>query len=80
MKRRAEQAGIAADIELDDSHRIYGIAWYRFLASCRATLGTERSANVFDDEGSLRALALRHSKMRYPDPPPICRDETTSSG
>jgi hypothetical protein len=67
MKRRAEEAGIAADIEFDDSHRIYGTDWYRFLASCQATLGSESGANVFDDDGSLRTLALRHSKMRYPD-------------
>jgi hypothetical protein len=66
MKRRADEAGIAADIEFDDSHRIYGPDWYRFIASCRATLGSESGANVFDDDGSLRALALRHSKMRYP--------------
>jgi hypothetical protein len=66
MKHRAEEAGIAADIEFDDSHRIYGPDWYRFIASCRATLGSESGANVFDDDGSLRALALRHSKMRYP--------------
>jgi Glycosyl transferases group 1 len=67
MKRRAEEAGIAADIEFDDSHRIYGIDWYQFLASCQATLGSESGANVFDDDGSLRALALRHSKMHYLD-------------
>jgi hypothetical protein len=67
MKRRAEKAGIAADIEFDDSHRIYGTGWYRFLASCQTTLGTESGANVFDDDGSLRTLALRYSKMRYPD-------------
>ena len=67
IKRRAEEAGIAVDIEFDDSHRIYGTGWYRFLASCQATLGSESGANVFDDDGSLRALAVRHSKMRYPD-------------
>jgi hypothetical protein len=67
MKRHAEQSGIVVDIECDDSHRIYGTGWYRFLASCQATLGSESGANVFDDDGSLRALALRHSKMRYPD-------------
>jgi len=67
MKRRAEEAGIAVDIEVDDSRRIYGIGWYRFLASCRATLGSESGANVFDDDGSLRELALHHSKMPYHD-------------
>jgi hypothetical protein len=67
MKRRAEEAGMAADIEFDDSHRIYGTDWYRFLASCQATLGSESGSNIFDDDGSLRTLALRHSKMRYPD-------------
>jgi hypothetical protein len=67
MKRHAEEAGIAADIEVDDSRRIYGTGWYRFLASCRATLGSESGSNVFDDDGSLRELALHHSKIPYHD-------------
>jgi len=54
MKRIAGMRGLPVDIEVDDSKRIYGSAWYEFLGSARATLGTESGANVFDFDGSLR--------------------------
>jgi hypothetical protein len=53
------------DIEVDNDHRIYGDDWYRFLGSCRATLGTESGANVFDFDGALAALAARNAAMPY---------------
>jgi glycosyltransferase involved in cell wall biosynthesis len=65
MKRLAIEAGLAVDIEVEDAHRIYGTNWYRFLGSCRATLGTESGVNVFDDDGSLAALAAAHADMPY---------------
>ncbi len=55
MKRLTAALGVAADIEVGDSKRIYGDAWYQFLGSSRATLGTESGANVFDFDGSLKA-------------------------
>lgn len=54
MKRHAKDRGLDVDIELDDSKRIYGTAWYEFLGSARATLGTESGANIFDFDGSLK--------------------------
>jgi hypothetical protein len=45
---------IPHDIEWDDAHRIYGEQWLSFLGQCKATLGTESGANVFDYDGSLR--------------------------
>jgi hypothetical protein len=45
--------GIAHDIEWSEKHRIYGPQWHEFLASCRATLGSESGSNVFDFDGSL---------------------------
>lgn len=53
MKRLAELRGAPVDIEVDDSKRIYGSDWYRFLGSARATLGTESGSNVFDIDGGL---------------------------
>jgi glycosyltransferase involved in cell wall biosynthesis len=67
MKQIAEARGLAVDIEVDDSHRIYGDDWYRFLGSCRATLGTESGANVFDDDGSLKRLAAEHDGAPFAD-------------
>lgn len=65
MKRIAAERGIRTDIEVDDSHRIYGPDWYRFMGSVRATLGTESGANVFDFDGRLAALAAEHRDMAF---------------
>ncbi len=54
FKRRALQNGWPIDIEWLDERRIYGDAWYGFLAAARATLGTESGSNLFDIEGTLR--------------------------
>ena len=59
MKNIAGIHGLPVDVEVDESKRIYGTAWYRFLGSARATLGTESGANVFDFDGSLRAEIRR---------------------
>lgn len=45
--------GIPHDIAMDESSRIYGDAWYEFLASCRVALGSESGSNVFDFDGSI---------------------------
>jgi glycosyltransferase involved in cell wall biosynthesis len=65
MKRRATEVGLRVDIEVDTDNRIYGDAWYRFLGSCRATLGTESGSNVFDDHGELAALASMHDDLSF---------------
>jgi hypothetical protein len=54
MRQLCTERGIVADIEWDEHKRIYGEQWYRFLENCRATLGTESGANVFDEHGHLR--------------------------
>ncbi len=45
--------GITCDIAWDESSRIYGDAWYRFIGSAKAMLGTESGSNVFDWDGTL---------------------------
>jgi glycosyltransferase involved in cell wall biosynthesis len=67
MKRQAAARGLAVDIEVDDAKRIYGNDWYAFLGSCRATLGTESGANVFDHDGSLKRLAAAHADLAFPE-------------
>lgn len=59
MKLIAGMRGLPIDIEVDDSKRIYGSAWYQFLGSARATLGTESGANIFDFDGSLKEQIAR---------------------
>lgn len=44
---------IPHDIAMDDNSRIYGNAWFEFLGSSRAMLGSESGCNVFDFDGDL---------------------------
>lgn len=67
VKRLAVERGLAVDIEVDDSRRIYGVDWYKFLGSCRATLGTESGCNLFDDDGSFSVLAAKHAHLDFQD-------------
>lgn len=55
VRSYAEAHGYAVDIEWSEPARIYGDAWYAFVASARATLGTESGANIFDWDGDLHA-------------------------
>lgn len=67
MKKYAEAAGLRVDIEVDDSKRIYGADWYRFIGSSRSTLGTESGSNVFDFDGELARLSREHADMPFPE-------------
>ncbi|VEG89675.1 glycosyltransferase [Legionella spiritensis] len=53
MKEICLENNIKEDIEWDDSKRIYGGSWYEFIASAKATLGTESGSNVIDFYGDL---------------------------
>lgn len=52
--------GIPCDIAWDESARIYGDKWYRFIASAKAMLGTESGSNVFDWDGTLEQEISRY--------------------
>jgi len=54
MRTICEERGLPIDIEWTSDKRIYGEDWFKFLASCRAVLGTESGSNVFDDHGHIR--------------------------
>jgi hypothetical protein len=53
FKRRAADSGLVLDIECEESARIYGEDWYRFVAASRSTLGTESGVSVFDVDGEV---------------------------
>ena len=53
MREVCEVRGIRHDIATDAQSRIYGRAWYDFIGSCRAVLGSESGSNVFDFDGSI---------------------------
>jgi hypothetical protein len=54
MKEVCIANGIPHDIEWTNDKRLYGDAWYDFIGSCRANLGSETCYNVFDFDGTLR--------------------------
>lgn len=55
VKRYCRRKNIRHDISWQENDRIYGEAWYEFMASCKAMLGSESGSNVFDWNGSLSA-------------------------
>ncbi|CAN7720906.1 glycosyltransferase [Aquipseudomonas alcaligenes] len=65
VRELSEKRGLNVDIEVDDSRRIYGDDWYRFLGGARSTLGTESGSNVFDFDGGVRR-AIEQALTRNP--------------
>ena len=51
---RARETDLAIDIGWREGERIYGRDWLAFVASARATLGTESGASITDFDGSVR--------------------------
>jgi hypothetical protein len=64
MREICLDLSIPCDIEWTDDKRLYGDAWYSFIGSCRANLGSETGSNVFDFDGKLRAKYEKMSKAR----------------
>lgn len=42
--------GLRLDIAMGEDDRLYGDAWYRFMANCRCVLGVESGVSAFDVE------------------------------
>jgi len=51
---RAAGMGLALDIASEETSRLYGDAWYRFLGSSKAVLGVEAGVSIFDLDGAVR--------------------------
>jgi hypothetical protein len=51
----AQGMGLRLDIKGNEGDRLYGDAWYRFVANCRCLLGVESGASAFDLEGDVMA-------------------------
>jgi hypothetical protein len=60
---RARGTDLVLDIGVDESTRIYGNAWFEFLADCRAVLGVEAGVSIFDVEDVVRAEWERTGKV-----------------
>jgi hypothetical protein len=50
FRERAAGSGLTLDIDVEESGRLYGDAWYEFLGDCRCVLGVESGVSAFDLE------------------------------
>ncbi|MGB4101386.1 MAG: hypothetical protein WBK91_05720 [Alphaproteobacteria bacterium] len=62
VEARAAHYGLKTDIAWEESARIYGDAWLRFIGSARAALGTESGASVWDFTGALEECSKAYLK------------------
>ena len=46
----ARDSGLRLDLAAGEADRLYGDAWYRFMANCRCMLGVESGVSAFDLE------------------------------
>jgi len=50
---RQKALGLNLDISWREQDRIYGERWYKFLGSCKATLGVESGVSITDLDGTI---------------------------
>lgn len=62
----AARYGLICDTAHREEERLYGEAWLDFVTGCKAVLGTESGASVFDMTGALEA-AVEADVLREPD-------------
>ncbi len=65
VRSYANSNQLRTDIEWTEEARVYGAAWYPFVASCRSMLGSESGSNVFDWDGTLPEKVARF-RMSHP--------------
>ena len=67
----AKSYDLVVDISVAEHDRLYGSKWIDFLANCKATLGSESGASVFDWDGSLekqvQSYVLTHPDAAFDD-------------
>lgn len=62
VREAAERRGLAADIATGGASTLRGDDWYRFLASCRYTIGVEGGSSIHDPDGALAACAHGYTR------------------
>jgi hypothetical protein len=60
VRDRAAQHGLKVDISTREEDTLFGDDWYRFLASCKYTIGVEGGASILDRDGSLKEATERY--------------------
>lgn len=63
VKQYCQLNNISHDIEWDEECRVYGDNWYKFIANCKAMLGSESGSNVFDWDGNLNQAIIKYRKL-----------------
>lgn len=63
VKAYCKLNNISHDIALEEKDRIYGDAWYQFICSSKAMLGSESGSNVFDWDGNLKNKIDKYRKQ-----------------
>ena len=66
VKEKSGRYGLKVDISVREEDRIYGKKWIDNLSNCRATLGTESGASIWDRDGGV-AKALDEALGKTPD-------------
>lgn len=64
VRERALERGLRVDITTRPEDTLLGDDWYRWLASCRYTIGVEGGASVLDRDGSILACTERVAAER----------------
>jgi hypothetical protein len=60
VRERASGHRLKVDISTRDEDTLFGDDWYRFLASCRYTIGVEGGASALDRDGSIKDATERY--------------------
>lgn len=60
FQKDAKSYDLICDISTQEEDRIYGDGWIKFLANCKAVLGTESGASIFDYTGEIQRNVEGH--------------------
>ena len=66
VEEKGFKYGLKMDISVREEDRVYGEEWVKRLSNCRATLGTESGASIWDWDGSI-ANEIDHFLGEFPN-------------
>lgn len=58
----AKRLDVRCDISCEEHERLYGEEWIRFVSSCKAMLGAESGAGVFDFTGEIQQRVMEYER------------------
>ena len=71
FEEHSKGLGLKLDLETEESKRVYGNGWYKFLADSRAVLGVEAGVSIF---GTTDEVKIEHDRI-LEDSPQISFEE-----